>query len=111
MTQYSIYKGDFCDWSDVASNFRIGDIGEPVAVYADYDCPSYEGYANVYYVEGGKLYHVYGSHCSCYGLEGMWEPDEMTIESVRRIFTEGSRCQSDKAERLEWLDRVAELVK
>lgn len=26
----------------------------------------------------GKLYEVHGSHCSCYGFEGQWEPTETT---------------------------------
>jgi hypothetical protein len=28
----------------------------------------------------GKLYENHGSHCSCYGFEGQWKPEETTIE-------------------------------
>jgi hypothetical protein len=45
---------------------------------AFYDTPSYEGYALVIYRNGDTYYSVSGSHCSCYGLEGQWEPTDYT---------------------------------
>lgn len=36
----------------------------------------WEGEAMVVYKSEGKLYVVTGSHCSCYGLEGQWDPVE-----------------------------------
>jgi hypothetical protein len=47
-------------------------------LFACYDTPSYEGYAIVLFERDGKLYEVHGSHCSCYGLEDQWEPEETT---------------------------------
>lgn len=32
----------------------------------------------------GKLYEVNGSHCSCYGFEGQWEPEETTLEALKQ---------------------------
>lgn len=32
--------------------------------------------------KGGKLYENHGSHCSCYGFEGQWEPEETTRASL-----------------------------
>ncbi len=29
----------------------------------------------VYKAKNGKFYEVHGSHCSCYGFEGQWEPE------------------------------------
>lgn len=54
---------------------------------ADYDTPPYEGDAFVLFERGGKLYEVNGGHCSCYGLEGQWEPEETTIEALRHRLT------------------------
>lgn len=51
---------------------------EEEILYAGYETPSYEGYALVIYERDGKLYEVTGSHCSCYGLEGQWTPEETT---------------------------------
>lgn len=50
---------------------------------ASYGTPSYEGYAFVLFRRDGKLYEVNGSHCSCYELEGQWEPEETTVEALR----------------------------
>lgn len=30
------------------------------------------------------LYEVHGGHCSCYGLEGQWEPERTTVASLRK---------------------------
>ncbi len=46
-------------------------------LFAAYEGGSYEGDALVIYRKDGKLYEVGGGHCSCYGLEGQWSPDEI----------------------------------
>lgn len=30
----------------------------------------------------GKLYEVFGGHCSCYGFEGQFKPEETTAEYI-----------------------------
>lgn len=45
-------------------------------LYAGYEYQDYSGSAFVLYERDGKLYEVNGSHCSCYGLEGQWRPEE-----------------------------------
>ena len=62
---------------------------------ASYGTPSYEGYAFVLFRRGGKLYEVHGSHCSCFGLEGQWEPEETTPEALRHRVTEGELGEGD----------------
>jgi hypothetical protein len=57
---------------------------------ASYGTPSYEGYAFVLFRRDGKLYEVNGSHCSCYGLEGQWDPEETTTEALRHRVKEGT---------------------
>ena len=32
----------------------------------------------------GKLYENSGSHCSCYGFEGQWVPEETTVEAINK---------------------------
>lgn len=41
-----------------------------------YGYGDYEGSSLVVFEKDGKLYEVNGSHCSCYGLDGQWEPEE-----------------------------------
>jgi hypothetical protein len=47
-------------------------------LFAEYASGSYKGYATVVFVEDGVPYLVEASHCSCYGLEGFWEPERVT---------------------------------
>lgn len=92
----SAYRNEFSSWADVVSAFSEGLPGfqwgtsvksikgapaeEPEEVlWADYEAEGYEGSALVIYRQGNKVFEVSGSHCSCYGLEGQWEPEEYDI--------------------------------
>lgn len=75
------------DWKDSKKQGLIDDfaITEEILkdceiLLADYLYQNYFGNAYVIFVKEGKLYEVYGSHCSCYGLEGQWKPEETSIE-------------------------------
>lgn len=72
------YFGEWSNYEEVAASFE-----EPIAppdeiVLASYEYGSYDGTAFVLFVRDGKPYEVNGSHCSCYGLEGQWTPEETT---------------------------------
>lgn len=56
---------------------------------ASYVYEDYNGEAFVLLRQDGKLMEVHGSHCSCYGLEDQWEPEEATIESIRHRLDSG----------------------
>jgi hypothetical protein len=62
---------------------------------ASYGHYSYKGYAFVLFRRDGKLWEINGSHCSCYGLEGQWEPEETTVESLRHRLNEGTLGTSE----------------
>ena len=49
---------------------------------ATYTYEDYNGDAFVLFEKDGKLFEVNGGHCSCYGLEGQWEPEETTSEAL-----------------------------
>ncbi len=57
---------------------------------ASYGTPLYEGYAFVLFRKDGQLYEVNGSHCSCYGLEDLWRPEETSVESLRHRVQKGN---------------------
>jgi hypothetical protein len=84
-----MYYGDFSNTEDVCRAFDIGYV-DGVIVFAAYEIDGYEGSADVLYIKDGKIYHVTGSHCSCYGLENQWSPDEMPIEALRHVVENGS---------------------
>lgn len=48
-------------------------------LWAEYDNGGYEGSAIVIYRQGDKVFEVSGGHCSCYGLEDQWAPEEYDI--------------------------------
>lgn len=54
-----------------------------------YELDGYEGDAYVLLEHDNKYYEVHGSHCSCYGLEGMWELEETTPEAIKHRIDEG----------------------
>lgn len=77
----------------VMSYFRIGeeDLEGVEILLASYDeVWAYDGEAYVLFRKDGKLYEVHGSHCSCYGLEGQWEPEETTLESIEYRLRHGT---------------------
>ena len=93
-----VYFDDFAEpnwrdqkagWPAVKSDFAI-DRDEPNVLFASYVNESYEGDALVIFEEGGKLFRVDGFHCSCYGLEGQWEPQETTAEAILHQLDNGS---------------------
>lgn len=49
---------------------------------AAYTYEDYSGDAFVLFRKDGILFEVNGGHCSCYGLEGQWEPEETTTECL-----------------------------
>lgn len=59
----------------------------------------------------GKLYEVHGSHCSCYGFEGQFTPEETTFEyllSDHFHFCHGgydSNAEGNFGEVKDWLKR------
>lgn len=53
---------------------------------------SYEGSAYVLFQDlaTNKLFEVHGSHCSCNGFEGQWAPEEVSIEYLDKIISDGT---------------------
>lgn len=75
-----VYQGSFDSWSDVCREFQeLVDLPDEVLL-AVYDSGGYEGYADVIYRQADRYYWVHGSHCSCYGLEDQWSPEEYSAE-------------------------------
>ena len=85
-----VYFGEFSCWQDVLAQFELGEDPRPdEVIHAVYDTPSYEGLASVIYRIGDRYYWAHGSHCSCYGLEGQWEPEEYTRGQLVEVIGRG----------------------
>lgn len=101
------YFGEFTSKEDVCREFRI-DGFDGVVLYADYECESYDGSAHVLFMHDGKFYYVQGGHCSCYGLEDQWCPDEMTIEMLMHMARNGNGFWSQNSRFAEALGQIEE---
>jgi len=87
------YFGGFDDREDVAESFEV-DTDFPTdeqILFASYGGGAYEGDAYVLFQRDGKLYSVTGGHCSCYGLEGQWDPEvtSLAFETERNQVDQG----------------------
>ena len=94
-----VYLNNWSNFDDMVQSFSDFNWREskPVppdmtgveVLLASYGTPSYEGYAFVLFRKDGRLYEVNGSHCSCFGLENQWQPEETSVESLRHRVNEG----------------------
>jgi len=86
----------FGDWAEENYQGEVGreamlkdfEIQEDALVgaeilFAAYTYENYSGDAFVLFAKDGELYEVHSDHCSCYGLEGQWEPKKTMAEAVR----------------------------
>ncbi len=89
-----MYYDCFGDWGDVLSQFNADEslygLDKVVPVFAVYTQEHYEGSAAVIFVQDGKFWFVSGSHCSCFGLEDQWGPEEMPLEALNQLVDTGA---------------------
>jgi len=93
-----MYLGNFENKQDVFQEFShsydhidesFEDFKDIEILLAVYDNEDYEGSAFVLFQQNGKLYEVNGGHCSCYGLEGQWDPEETSVKELRHRLENG----------------------
>lgn len=96
----------FADFED--SRYR-GEARRPIAdkenvevMLASYTYRDYSGNAFVLFrnTSDGQLYEVNGSHCSCYGLEGQWDPEPTSVAELRHRLNKGYLGQNEFADEL-----------
>lgn len=97
INQKPVYLNDFKTFEDVKSEFQGHKRGELDSsfdnvniILASYSYECYSGEAFVLFEEDGKLYEVNGSHCSCYGLEDQWTPEEVDLEELEHRLLKGT---------------------
>lgn len=88
---YNVFDGNFDDEQDVIGAFEIDEkeLRSAFILYATYESEGYEGSAFVLFERNGQLYEVHGSHCSCMGLEGQWEPEETSADALVHCIKNG----------------------
>ena len=106
-----IYIQEFTNNEDVISKYSAppNAVENAEVLLAWYGYGDYCGSSFVLFKKEGKLYEVNGSHCSCYGLEGQWQPEETNKESLYLRATEGYtfyECESSEVAK----ERLLEVV-
>lgn len=64
-------------------------------LFASYAYEDYSGSAFVLFEKDGELYEVHGSHCSCYGLEGQWNPEKTSLKALKFRLENGDGYRLD----------------
>jgi hypothetical protein len=102
--QAPVYLHEWKTKKDVISAFEDFDEEESQAIakwnpfnilFASYGLGDYSGQAFVLFEHNQKLYEVNASHCSCYQLEGQFDPEETTVEALKLRLTEGEFGKDD----------------
>lgn len=98
----------FNSYQDIEDQYDSpGCLKDAQVLFAYYSYEDYSGSSLVIFSKDGKLYEVNGSHCSCYGLEGQWNPEETTFDFIEMRFIENSSYVfRDNPEPLEILKNV-----
>lgn len=76
------WKGTRWKWSEKDDPAPEGMPTKDELLFASYGGSSYDGDAILIWNRAGKLYEAQGSHCSCFGLEGQFEPEETTLAAL-----------------------------
>lgn len=81
-----MYRDGFADWEDVQDAYEMQEPEPEQVILAAYDVGSYEGSSEVIYRNGEDYFVVSGGHCSCYGLEGQWEPEKYDLATLKAAY-------------------------
>jgi hypothetical protein len=77
---------DFLNYGEFDEGKRLeGFPTDKEILFASYEYGGCEGDSLVVFERDGKLYFNSGSHCSCYGLEGQWQPEEVIPEQLAKM--------------------------
>jgi hypothetical protein len=92
MSDNKPYIQGFDSEEDIFSQFKIDEHDRQgiKILLANYDTPDYSGYAFILFEHNGELYEVNASHCSCYGLEGQWEPEKVSVSELTHRVLKGN---------------------
>ncbi|ASA22615.1 hypothetical protein [Paenibacillus donghaensis] len=103
INQQPIFLHDWSNMEEVFGSFEswetqdhaLSNHKEEAVLFASYGNDNYSGAAWVLFLKDGKLYEVNGSHCSCYGLEDQWSPEEVMLEELEHRLVNGEFGEDD----------------
>ena len=80
--------GQFNITPDTLKGLRV------VLAWYGYGCYDGSAFVLLQKTRGGEFYEVNASHCSCYGLEGQFDLEEVTLEDLQFRLENGSLLES-----------------
>ncbi|QQV89603.1 hypothetical protein SJ_185 [Proteus phage SJ_PmiM] len=95
----NVFMELFTSKEDICHEFQIPTdvLDDKEIVLAYYDYEDYSGWATVIYMDiTGTFWEVHGSHCSCYGLEGQWEPELIGLINTFKEYSKTQQIDSGK---------------
>ena len=107
------YFGGFSSVDCIHSEFKIPPekLLDTEVIIAVYERGTWDGNAMVAFQRNEKVFIVHGSHCSCYGLEGQFDVEEISLAALKHFFTDGTYLHYfERAECEEVLKYIGELV-
>ena len=84
------FSGNRWSWDDDKESEFVEKNKDSNILFASYGNANYSGDAWVFFEKNGELYEVNGGHCSCYGLEGQWEPEKVSLEELEHRLVNGT---------------------
>ncbi len=92
-----MYMNIFTCKEDIVEEFDLlkDALDDCEILLAVYSYEDYSGSAFVLFEKDDLLYEVNGSHCSCYGLEGQWQPEIALVKELYHRVTEGTLGRGD----------------
>ncbi|AMQ66494.1 integrase [Bacillus phage Shbh1] len=89
------FYGKRWSWEDYEDDEVLEYFKGDNILFASYGYANYSGDAWVLFERDGKLFEVNGGHCSCHGLEGQWEPEEVVLEELHNRLLHGTFGEDD----------------
>lgn len=110
----TVFVDGFEDRYDVAKEFSVPveEFDEYEILIAIYDLSeAYSGDAYVLmYKKDDGLYEAHGSHCSCTGLEGQFEPESVPVEALKKRIVDNNYCYGAEAIARPYIKEILDLI-
>lgn len=96
MNNYNKFLGQWDDIIEVARSYDVplDTFDEYNVIVANYQYGNYEGDAYILLEKDGEYFESFGSHCSCYGLEGQFDLEKVTEHELHYRMINGSGDRS-----------------
>jgi hypothetical protein len=80
-----MFHEDFKDIDELKREYHLSDedLQGVEILYAIYRTGCWEGQSLVLFKKDDRIFIVHASHCSCYGLQGQWDPIETNEKTLK----------------------------